>query len=192
MTGLQQSKTRPRLNGALAVAALAASILLAARSAFSQEDVPQEYQLKAAFFYKIASYIEWPPTTARPAPPPIRFCIYGRDPFQKVIDRIAAINDPTGRASDIRRLSKLEGLDQCHYLYIGEPDQNAIRKVLTACRGHSIVTVADSSQFIKIGGTVELYLENRKVYFRINQGAAQAENIRISSRLLVLAKEVLR
>jgi hypothetical protein len=54
------------------------------------------------------------------------------------------------------------------------------------------VTVSDIQDFAKVGGIIELYEDGVNISFIINQRKAQELGVRISSKLLFLAKEVIK
>jgi hypothetical protein len=59
---------------------------------------------------------------------------------------------------------------------------------LRASRGTPTLTVGDGARFIEQGGIVRFYLDNGTVRFAINRDGAERAGLRISSRLLQLAR----
>ena len=53
-----------------------------------------------------------------------------------------------------------------------------------------ILTIGETPGFAARGGIINLTLEDNKVRFEVNIGAAKQANLNISSRLLALAKIV--
>ena len=45
-----------------------------------------EYQVKAAFLYNFAKFVEWPPGTFANATDPIGICIVGQNPFGSMLE----------------------------------------------------------------------------------------------------------
>jgi hypothetical protein len=66
-----------------------------------------------------------------------------------------------------------------------------LREILSGLRGRSILTVGDSKNFAAQGGMIGLLVENEGVRFEVNLGAANEAHLKISSKLLSLAKVVL-
>ncbi len=57
--------------------------------------------------------------------------------------------------------------------------------------GSGILTVSeDSDRFLRDGGVISFVIENRHVRFDINQSAAESEGLKLSSRLLRVARSV--
>ena len=59
-----------------------------------------------------------------------------------------------------------------------------------ALEGHSVLTVSDMEGFAQQGGVINLVIRNQRLGFEINEDAAQRANLKISSKLLKLAKVV--
>jgi hypothetical protein len=53
-----------------------------------------------------------------------------------------------------------------------------------------VLTVGDGRGFAQAGGIIELYVEAARIRFAINVDAAERSGVRLSSRLLGLAKVV--
>jgi hypothetical protein len=55
-----------------------------------------------------------------------------------------------------------------------------------------VLTVGETANFLSEGGMIRFHLEEGKVRFDINLGAADSSHLKISSRLLLLATSVTR
>ncbi len=56
----------------------------------------------------------------------------------------------------------------------------------------SVLTVADTKGFLESGGIINFLMEDKKVRFEINVTAAKKSKLKISSKLLRLAKRVVK
>ena len=79
----------------------------------------------------------------------------------------------------------------CQILFIGESQQKRAPSLLTRIQGNPILTVGDTEHFVQDGGMIGFLLEENKIRFEINLEAAEHAKLRLSSRLLALAKRVL-
>ena len=52
----------------------------------AQTKTATEYQVKAAFLYNFAKFVEWPPSAFSDAKQPLDICVYGRDPFGSALE----------------------------------------------------------------------------------------------------------
>lgn len=158
-------------------------LAIAAASAPAAQDVSREYRVKAAFLYNFVNFVEWP---TRPPSGPIVICVAGRNPFGTIL-----ADTVRGVAVAQRRLEArviLEPDDACHVLFV--PAGANTGAYLRAARGMAILTVGEVERFIEQGGLVRFYLEGGGVRFEINREGADRAGLRISSRLLQLARIV--
>lgn len=58
-------------------------------------------------------------------------------------------------------------------------------------QGNPILTVGETEQFVKDSGMIGFCIEENKIRFNINLEAAEKANLKISARLLMLAKTVI-
>lgn len=151
--------------------------------------VAGEYQVKAAFLYKFIKFTDWP-TNAFAAPEsPIVIGIVGEDPFGQTIDDLVRDEVVGVRPLIIKRLNSDGDLSGCHVLFVS-PLEKDRASILNRVKGLSILTVSDAPGFAEQGGMVTLVLANKRVSPEINQTVAEAAGLRISAKLLKLARLV--
>jgi hypothetical protein len=73
---------------------------------------------------------------------------------------------------------------------VNPSEKGRVRSILRALKGTGILTIGDFEGFAEQGGAFNFYLEEGKVRFEINDCAARRENLKISSKLLRLARIV--
>ncbi len=152
-------------------------------------DLP-EYEVKAAFIYNFAKFVEWPREAFRGSDADLRVGIVGKDPFGEIIDRVIDGKTAQGRALAVHRVKDSEGRFQCQILFVGKMPSRDLEAVLRAVDERPILTVSESLAFIRAGGIVRLKIANNKVRFEINLDAARKAGLRISSDLLRLADRI--
>jgi hypothetical protein len=152
--------------------------------AASREQAPDEYQVKAAFLYNFAKFVEWPAGTFPNAADPVAICILGQDPFGGSLEQVVAGRMIETHPIVVRHLGSAKQAAGCHILFFGRGSAPA-SEVANA----GILTVGDSDSS-EDGAVIYFRLEAGKVRFEISLQAAERENVRISSRLLSLAKIV--
>jgi len=159
--------------------------LLAFAPAAVSDELP-EYRLKAAFLYNFALFTEWPAELGAT----LNLCVYGRDPFGEEIDALQG--KPVGeRRIVVRRVTSTEGLSVCQVVFIVSPAGDGIARVLATVRGASVLTVADAPGAARQGVALNMNVVNNKITFEANLTAVRAANLKLSSKLLSLATEVL-
>ncbi|MGH9346813.1 MAG: YfiR family protein [Vicinamibacterales bacterium] len=170
-----------RLIHALALFSWVALPGLAPAMAAHDVVAPLEYQVKAAYLFYFTRFVEWP-ATARPAAP-LTVCVAAKNPFGTALADTMRREQVNGRPVDARIVRQPGG---CHVLFI--PHDVPHEPYLRAARGLPMLTVGESREFLRGGGIVNFLIENGRVRFEIDQRAAARANLRISSRLLRLAR----
>lgn len=147
-----------------------------------------EYQVKAAFLYNFAKFVEWPGEAFSDGSAPLVIGVIGDDPFGGALDQ--AINGKTigGRSLVVRRLKWGQNLRSCHILFIGSSERKRLGQIIQSLKGASVLTVGDTGEFFQQGGIINFILEESRVKFEINSRMADQSRLRISSKLLALAK----
>ena len=144
------------------------------------QDVTPEYKVKAGFLYNFVKYVEWP----EPMKGPIRICVAGQNPFGTVLDDVIRNERVHGVALTAAVIPGAE--PDCHVVFT--PKTSKYGAYVRAAAGTPILTVGETDDFIELGGIINFTLEQGKVRFEINRLAAERANLRISSRLLQLAR----
>ena len=156
----------------------------------AQDAQPTEYEVKAAFLYNFARFIEWPADAFDGPQTPLVIGILGEDPFGSALDDIIARKTVRGRAVVVRRLHRDQDLRGCHLLFISASEKKRLPEILLSLRGSTVVTVSEIDRFIYSGGTINLLVENSRVRFEVNLDAAARARAKISAKLLALARGV--
>jgi hypothetical protein len=142
-----------------------------------------EAKVKAAYLYHLTKFVDWPALPANE----VRICVMGSEavgammvdlssrqvrerPLKVEVDSVA---DPT----------------QCQVLFVGRTDKR-LTDVLRRVRGAGVLTVSDADDFARHGGIVGFYTEAGRIKLEINADTARAANLRISAKLLELARTV--
>ena len=149
-----------------------------------------EYELKAAMFYNLTRFVEWPPSAYADPQAPTALCILGRDPFGESLTSLIAGRVENGRPLVIRHLRNDKETAACQVLYISSSEKKNIASIFKSLRGACVLTVGEMAEFAARGGMIQFSLEEKQVRLEINLEAASEADIRISSRLLVLARIV--
>ena len=161
------------------------------REVIAQGNTSSEYQVKAAFLFHFAQFVDWPPGAFKDAASPLTYCTAGGDPFEGGLD--ASMNGKTIGGRPIRVLHfKEAGESQgCQILFLGIADKKLVSATLARLNGSPVLTVGESVNFAQGGGMIGFLLEDNKVRFEINVEAAEHAKLKISARLLALAKAVI-
>ena len=156
-------------------------------SAFAM-DGPLEYQVKAAFLLNFTKFVQWPATAFAAADSPIAICVWGNDPFGKVLDQIVAEEVVDGRRVVVRRIKGTPAPHTCQALFVNGTEKEALGSL--SGLGPGVLTIGEGEGFVHRGGMIAFVVENRHVRFGINESAAAAAGLKLSSKLLSVARSV--
>ena len=177
----------------------------------------REYQLKAAFLYNFVVFVDGArfdelggPSDVEAVDPntPVVIGILGDDPFGEAF---APLRDKAirGRSVVVKRFEgfvellddegrlvkphpKLDAIKECHVLFVCSSEKSHVGVILQSIGTQAMLTVADTPGFLEAGGMVNFLIEKKKVRFEINTAATTRAKLRIRSRLLRLAKRVVK
>ncbi len=175
----------------LALMVVAAAILAGSVPPARAQSPPTEYEIKAAFLYNFAKFVEWPADAFADPRAPIVLGIVGEDPFGSSLDTLVSGKAVNGRGLVIKRLKPGSDLRNCNILFISSSEKKHLAQILASVNGASVLTVGEMDRFIQSGGAVNLLLEENKVRFEINLVVAARARLKISSKLLALARSVI-
>jgi uncharacterized protein DUF4154 len=159
-------------------------------SIYAQSPPTGEYQVKAAFLFNFAKFVEWPSSSFSDASAPLRICVLGRDPFGEELRNIIKDKTVNGRRLEVDQGIDLQAARTCHILFIASSEKAELKRVFEVLRGTDALTVGDSKGFVEQGGMINFVLENNRVQFEVNRKAAEQVGLKISSKLLSVAKLV--
>ena len=162
--------------------------LLAPRPLRAEEATP-EHRVKAAFVYKFSEYVEWPPAAFAGADSPLVIGVVGSDALARELERFATGRNVGGRPVHVRRIARGDAWDGLHVVFLGDDARNAA--VLQAARGRPVLTITEAAVDAR-GGMINFVLVDAKVRFDVALPEAEASGLRISSRLLSVARRVAR
>lgn len=165
---------------------------VAGSDSYGQEvAVNRERAIKAAFLYQFSNYIKWPESTFEGSQGPFVIAAYQSNPFGKKLNKIAASKKVGGRRIEIRLLTTTEELSKCHVIFVAEGiTEGALAEVIKAAEGLPVLLVGESSNFVRVGGDVQFFIDANKVRFAFHEGVSDRRGLTISSKLLSLSKPV--
>lgn len=162
--------------------------LVICASAYAQTDNrAAEVQIKAAFLYKFGDFVQWPPPAFPAAETPFAIGVLGADDLAAALESLVVNRTVQGRPIVVRRVRRGDPLAGLHVLFIGQ----AVPETLSAARGHALLTVTDSEGAIAQGAMINFVAEAERVRFDVALPSAERGQLKISSRLLAVARRVI-
>jgi len=150
-----------------------------------------EYDVKAAFLFHFAQFVEWPAEAFKDADSPLTYCTIGEDAFRGSLDESVKGKRIGNHELRVRHLKERERIDGCHVLFLSTVQRGLQAELLASANGHPVLTVGETEHFVQQGGIIGFCLEDKKIRFEINLAPAGRAQLKISAKLLALAKTVL-
>ena len=151
--------------------------------------INREYSIKAAFLYHFSSYITWPPESLPAQDQPFVIAVFYGDPFGATLTEIARTKTVAGRPIAVRRVTDAKDLGGCQIVFVPlntPAEQQAL--ALRTTSGAAVLMVGESDDFIQRGGGAQFFVEGNKVRFAFRADISEGRKLKISSKLLSLAK----
>jgi hypothetical protein len=164
--------------------------LLGAFATPAQDTQLTEADLKAAFLYNFAKFIDWPKDAFLNEESPIVVGIFGDEDFAATLRTLLQNKKAHGRAFVVRRVVNSQEAKNCQFLFFREAENRRLPQVLDTIRRLPILTVGESADFLDNGGMLNLFFEDKQLRFEVNPGPAETAKLNISSQLMRLAKTV--
>lgn len=153
--------------------------------------INREYTIKAAFLYHFSSYVEWPAEAFADEAKPFVIGVIQTNPFGSALDQIAQTKTVGGRPIVVRKVTSAEQVAGCHILFVPAiVDAAGSAPALQEAARLPVLTVGETDDFMRRGGEVQFYLEGNKIRFAFKTDAVAKKKLKVSSKLLSLAKIV--
>lgn len=175
----------------MVIALLLGLLLLpaAAAAADAGPAPPAEYEVKAAFLYNFARFVEWP-AGAGAMEDSFVITILGEDPFGGVLDDMLDGKVVDGRRVVVHRTHRADEVRDSRILFISDSEQPHLPAILKRLEGAATLTVGEMDRFAERGGVIRFRTERSRVRLEINLAVAERARLKISSELLKLARIV--
>jgi len=183
-------------------------------AAESDSATSKEYEVKAAFIYNFIKFVDWPAQAGaaedRDAEP-ITIGIIGKNPFGNAFDAVTK-KEIQGREVAVKTFPGFEknrveysqdgktkykykdadALRECSVLFISSSENKFCKEIIDDVKNSCVLTIGETKDFLETGGIIKFVTEQKKVKFAINLISAEIARLSIRSRLLRLAKSVVR
>jgi hypothetical protein len=166
-------------------------ILVNAPSALGgKPDELPEYEVKAAFLFNFVKFVDWPAGTFASGKSPFVIGVLGDDPFGSALSRVLLGKTANGRRMLARRITRLEEIRGVHLLFVCKSEKDRLAEILGALNTLPVLCVSDTDTAFDRGAAISFAVESGHVVFDVNAEAAGRSGLRISSKLLRVARSV--
>jgi hypothetical protein len=154
----------------------------------SADGESREYAVKAAFIYNFAQFVDWPASAFESDNSPIVIGVLGENHFDSSLEQAIQGKSVKGRTLVIKYFPHLADLEPCHILFVSDSETSHLSEVFDKVDDRPVLSIGDSPDFPWAGGTIRFFSDNNKLRFEINTESAQKARLKISSKLLSLAR----
>jgi hypothetical protein len=151
-------------------------------------DASREYQVKAAMICNVMQFVEWPAGTFESESSPIVVTVVGENPFGSTLDHIAASKKIGGRGIVVKYAANSDKIERSQIVFVSESENANINHILEKAGGKGTLTIGEGDDFPWAGGIMRFYTEDGKLRFEINLEATEKAELKLSSKLLKLAR----
>ncbi len=166
------------------------SLVLASLPLQAQDSAALEYRAKANYLAKFPSFVEWPVSALPSVDSPFLLCVYGEYPFGISLAEFTRGATIQKRRIETRWIHKEQELHVCQILFVSRSEQKRYRQVLEAVSGQMVLTVGETPGFLDAGGILCFSMQQGTLQFEVDLDEANKAHLKISSRLLALARHV--
>lgn len=157
-------------------------------SLLSQAD---EYTVKAVMLERFARFVEWPEIlNVSDTTQPFIVGIIGENPFGSKPENIYSEQKIKNKKVSVRYISGVDEIGNCNLLFISGSEKTNLSRILSFTKNKPILTVSDTEGFAKAGVLINLFLNENKVNFEINEAAVRESGLSMSYLLLKAGKIV--
>jgi hypothetical protein len=145
--------------------------------------------VKAAYLYHFAGYVDWPSDTSEA---PLLIGVIGDHGVAAELQRILPGRSIQGRAMQMREIGLSDSLAGVSIVYVGSRNGADLAQLVNATRQRHILLVSDEAGGLELGSTINFVNVANRIRFEISLRAAEAAELKISSRLLSAALKLKR
>jgi hypothetical protein len=146
-------------------------------------------QTKALMLWNIAKFVEWP-DLGPDSHSPLVFTILGEDDLAASLAGVLSSKLVNGRPVFVRFARRPQDAKGSQMLYVAATEVPHMTDVLAAVDATPVLTVSDAPGFAAHGGMVGFTSQGDRVHFEVNLAHAEKTGLRLSAKLLALARLV--
>lgn len=164
-------------------------LALCAAAGVALAQAASEAAVKAAFLYKFAGYVEWPPGSFARPDQPFVIGVSGAEEVAEELERLVPRRAIHNRRIEVRRMVNGTSAADVHLLFVGRGHSNA-RSLVRVARENGVLTVTEGPHGLELGSAINFVTQGDRVAFEVSLDSAERSGLRISSRMLAVARRV--
>jgi hypothetical protein len=149
-------------------------------------------RVKAAYLYKFAGYVQWPPGAFASKDSPIVVGVIGNDDLEEILSRMIVGKTVNGRPLVTRRLEAGSPLQGVHVLFVGALDAATLQAIGEVVRGKPVLVVSDAGQQQMLDSMISFDLIDRHLRFNVALKPVATSGLELRALMLTAARRVTR
>jgi len=179
----------PRPASVAAFVALACLALGSAPRAVAA-DAPDANAVKADMLCNMAKFVQWPDAMVAQNKGQLVVGVLGEDDLAGTIASVLSTRSVNGKPVFVRFARRVQDVRGCQIVYIANSELPHLSDVVEALRGTATLTLANMEGFAARGGMADFSGVAPNIRFEICVARANHAGLRMSSRLLAVARVV--
>nr|WP_067294543.1 YfiR family protein [Marinobacterium profundum] len=177
---------------------LGVSLLLAQGTVASDHpDIAAEARIKAAFLFKFGHYVEWPAAAFTSASSPLVIGVMGAPAIARELSKAVAGRQIQQRPLQVVNITAPRLPANLHLLYVAHAHSSGTTKAVgnplswqSQLKERAVLVITGSPDGLESGSSINFEIVDNRVRFDIALDSARAHNLKLSSRLLAVARRV--
>src|SRR5262249_36644167 len=153
---------------------LAQTLALVPSARAGESPAGPETQLKAAYLYKFATYVDWP--GAAPGEQPVTIGVAGADELAAELARLSQLYKVHNRQVEIRRLHAGDNPAGVQILFVGPLDTQQVRHLYDSVATLPVLTVSDSGASAAV---ISFVAVDERIRFEVSLARAENHGLKI-------------
>lgn len=145
-------------------------------------------EVKAGFLYNFARFTEWPRDAFASDTAALVIGVAGDEALRRNVDNVIRGKVAGVRPLKTRHVKDANDTAGVQVLYVGGTAASRAEDFVRAVNAGPVLTVGDVDQFPEKGGMINFLISDNRVRFEIRMDAAERSRLKVSSRVLTLAK----
>jgi hypothetical protein len=173
-------------------AVLLAVLAAAASHVQAQRVEATEASVKAAFLFKFAAYVDWPPNSFPTPEAPFAIGVVANEDVANELAKVVAGRQISGHPVTVKRVRDGESFRGLHMVFVGRSAADRLSTLIRAAQLPALLIVTESERGLEAGSAINFVVADDRVGFEVSLDAAERNGLRISSRMLSVARRVLQ
>lgn len=159
------------------------------RGTAAHEAAPLEQAVKAAYLYNFTKFVSWPADSAPARAPELTIGVLADAALARSVAETVRDKRLDGRPLVVRHFVEADAVEPCAVIFIGSAFADALPRLRIRITGTAALTVSDAPGFADGGGgMIGLFLDDGRVQFTVDDAAARAAGLTVSSKMLRLSR----